>query len=31
VRDISAATGSGPLGLSDVFLLKDGSRRFAAP
>jgi ABC-type transporter Mla subunit MlaD len=31
VRDISAATGSGPLGRSDLFLLKDGTRRFAAP
>jgi ABC-type transporter Mla subunit MlaD len=31
VRDISAATGTGPLGRSDVFLLKDGTRIFASP
>jgi ABC-type transporter Mla subunit MlaD len=31
VRDIGVATGLGPLGRSDVFLLKDGTRTFATP
>ena len=29
VRDISQATGIGPLGKTDLFLLKDGTRVFA--
>jgi ABC-type transporter Mla subunit MlaD len=31
VRDISAATGIPPVGRSDLFLLKDGTRIFASP
>jgi ABC-type transporter Mla subunit MlaD len=31
VRDIGAATGVGPVGRSDLFLLKDGTRIFASP
>jgi hypothetical protein len=31
VRDISQATGIGPVGKTDLFLLKNGDRRFAAP
>lgn len=31
VRDVGAATGVGPLGRTDLFLMQDGTRVFAAP